>query len=649
MGTHIDPACSSWPADGLEKRLVFVDLEMPDQTGAYYIGAYTRHPKKRDGFLDTDQFRNLPKRIQLEVAGLWAPAGATLTQRLNAVHSIEDGLLLVPYLHFQKVQEDMILDIDNLLLDAIRRDYPTVGRWDLRPDGRPYPEGQEKKHYLDLKERAVSKERSAKELSERVNEAASRQFDLADEIRRLRGILATQDGSSLHLSQGKRSSTAMLSHAEFEHAHLLTAAAPPLSNRSEYSSAEQSQPPPSANNVSESSVITIPPVPIPLQGYAILAPIAPAFRDGIPFALMNCGYMPKRMVRCVRAAIPPPPPAGTSTQDAVPRRCFTIPLHTVIWIDPPESPLHRSRGLLLQKPVVAGTEWKPAELDGGPWKYGQQKYLLELFDCTPYDGTTWHGLYERVPLPSSTAFLESEALESIPLQTRRILSQSVPSWMREALKEQVDEKLASALERQKSRANIPGGLDAEDDDADDSELVTSLATQLDDVVWREIIQSGVVKIPAALVTFRSPGLEVLQACRIVQQGPGYHQTLFALEPDGDPHLPKRGHEDILKRMSHAEDLLDIEAKNMAEMEGCLERLSLQRDGLREAIRESSAAASKKQRSGEGGEVFSLVDHPKDAPSPWSAQQAETRRLGYLPALPPSQPFPPSPGRGHAEE
>lgn len=63
MKNKLDESNPAWPTGDNEKRLVFVDLPISEQTGSFYIGTYIRHPAKLDRFLTKDEFYKLSNEV----------------------------------------------------------------------------------------------------------------------------------------------------------------------------------------------------------------------------------------------------------------------------------------------------------------------------------------------------------------------------------------------------------------------------------------------------------------------------------------------------------------------------------------------------------------------------------------------------------
>lgn len=248
MEVHLDSSSASWPATPADKRMVFVDLELPDQTGAFYIGTYVRHPSNTDRFLKPAEFSALASSVQMELAALWTPADASHSQRQNTMLDIRAGRLFVPCLRFQAVQQEVNEGIDALLLDAVHRDHPTLARWDLDRQGRPYPAGDGKGHYLNLKEHMLAREIDASVMEKRVQDAQNQQFALLSEIQEIQRMircLAIEDTTSNDLdphpksSPNKRGSGHMVSELKEAASSRSTAPPPPAMAASNNSSSQQ--------------------------------------------------------------------------------------------------------------------------------------------------------------------------------------------------------------------------------------------------------------------------------------------------------------------------------------------------------------------------------------------------------------------------
>ncbi|KAG8948891.1 hypothetical protein FRC04_009230 [Tulasnella sp. 424] len=509
----------------------------------------------------------LENSVQMELAALWTPAAASHSERQNAMLDIRAGRLFVPCIRLQAVQQEVVEDVDALLLDAVRRDHPTPARWDLDRQGRPYPAGDGKGHYLALKDHMLARERC-------------------------------------HTVPELKEPTSSMSIAP----------PPPAMAASNDNFSEQFDVPPPAHNESEVFESTIPPntftsASLAFQQYAELAPVPADLEQGIPLALMSCGYMPRRVAKCLKETFVPSLISPSSA-----RKSYIAARNTVLWLDTEASAYHRSRALLLQAPIIVDSEWDAPKLNRGSWSDGDHKHLLEHYRHPPYDGTSWHGMYERVALPPPLCFLRRDALESIPLSTRVALSQSVPDHLREALKKQMDDGKAIAHALQRQFFGVPGVSDGVDQDENDAGSVYPITISFDEPVWSDITQREIVKVPTALVKFKSLDLDSLLKLRHLRQGPGYGRTLFVLNPNGTPYLPKAQHVIVLKRYSCADDLVDMWASNLAGMQKSLSQLSLRRDSKKATLLEYQAIPSKKLKldGADAWDPFLANPHPTTA-------------------------------------
>lgn len=321
----------------------------------------------------------------------------------------------------------------------------------------------------------------------------------------------------------------------------------------------------------------------PFWQYAALASVPKRLGEGIPFAFMNCGYGPRCVAKSLKAVIAPSfPPSPTD-----PSKSFIVPQHTILWLDPEDSPYYRSRGLLLQPPIAADADWDKVSLNGGQWKDGHQKHLLELYKHKSYDGTTWYGMYKRLPLPPSLQYLQFEVLEVIPDQIRVAFFRSLPKATRQDLEKRVDHERSMHRERQGLPKDPRQPNEAEQEDLD-------AAISFNELAW-DLIQGGAIKIPVALVTFEDMDYQALHKARLFRQGPSYQRTLFVLSPGGAPFLPQYQHLKLLERYSYADDLVDVETTKLAEMEQSVARLSLVRDNAQAKIFDRPFRSPKKLR------------------------------------------------------
>ncbi|KAG8948904.1 hypothetical protein FRC04_009243 [Tulasnella sp. 424] len=555
----------------------------------------------------------------MELAALWSPAEASHSERQNAMLDIRAGRLFVPCIRLQAALQEVDEDVDVLLLDAVGRDHPTLARWDLDQQGRPYPAGDGKGHYLALKDRMLAKESDVSVMHKRVLDAQEQQFDLRSEIEELQRMIAglvvedttsNDPGFSSKSSLKKRGSSHTVPELEEPTSSMSIAPPPPAVAASNDNFSEQFDVPPPAHNESEAFESTTPPNTFTsaspaFQQYAELAPVPADLEQGIPLALMSCGYMPRRVAKCLKETFVPSLTAPSSA-----RKSYIAARNTILWLDTEASGYHRSRALLLQAPIMVDSEWNALKLNRGSWSDGDHKHLLEHYRHPPYDGTSWHGMYERVTLPPALCFLRRDALESIPPSTRVALSQSVPDHLREALKKQMDDGMAIAHALQRQFFGVPGVSDGVDQDENDARSVYPITISFDELVWSEIIQRDIVKIPVALVKFKSLDLDSLLKLRHLRQGPGYGRTLFVLNPDGTPYLPKAQHISVLKRYSCADDLVDIWASNLAGMQTSLSQLSLRRDSKKATLLECQASSSAKKLKFDGADAWdSLLANP----------------------------------------
>lgn len=63
MRDTLDEANPAWPVGQTERRLLFVDIPIERQTGAFFVGTFVRHPKLHARFLTRNQARNLPQEV----------------------------------------------------------------------------------------------------------------------------------------------------------------------------------------------------------------------------------------------------------------------------------------------------------------------------------------------------------------------------------------------------------------------------------------------------------------------------------------------------------------------------------------------------------------------------------------------------------
>ncbi|KAG8907687.1 hypothetical protein FRC00_011668 [Tulasnella sp. 408] len=283
------------------------------------------------------------------------------------------------------------------------------------------------------------------------------------------------------------------------------------------------------------------------QTYRDLAPIPGSVINGVPVALINCGYHPRRLARSLLDAILPPElqPPGSNLV----RKCIIVPSCRIVWLDPPTSRYHRSRGLLLQNPILNDDSWDPIQLQGeAKWSANQKKVLLEPYKQDPHDGTAWHGIYHRILLDEGVRFVGQDDLSDIPPEVKTSLSRAVPDHLREEIK----------------------GIYPE---------AASNTSVLDQIIWDLVIKAGIVKIPVVLVSFCDIGTESLHAARLSRQGTGHLGALFTADPRGYLHTPRNGHEDILERLAKAEHRIEIEKADLQDITNLFRDLTIERERI----------------------------------------------------------------------
>lgn len=158
MRSKLDEANPAWSTGETEKRLVFVDILIERQTGAFYVGTFIRHPEKEARFLTTDEFGKLPRDLQMELVKLWVPADATRNQRQSALLDLKAGMPSAPCVPLERFDDEFEGNIDSLVLDAVHKDRPSLGRLDLDASGCVYPQDAWKRHSHELEQRVVTRE-----------------------------------------------------------------------------------------------------------------------------------------------------------------------------------------------------------------------------------------------------------------------------------------------------------------------------------------------------------------------------------------------------------------------------------------------------------------------------------------------------------
>ncbi|KAG9022751.1 hypothetical protein FS837_006163 [Tulasnella sp. UAMH 9824] len=556
MRDKLDEANPAWPVGQTERRLEFVDIPITCQTGAFYVGTFIRHPKKQAHFLTLDQVGQLSQELQNELVNLWVPADATRGQRHNALLNIKAGMLSIPFISLERVDDPFEGSIDALLLDAAQaqRDRPSLARLDLNESGCIYPQDAWKRHFQELEERALTKEFDAEEVSLRKLEAKEQCERLAAEVAKLK-LLEQNESTSLvgASSTNKRrresDSESLTTVQPSSLATFVTGPVPAVLNNSA-SSPIPPQLPAATNLVAPPPSPGSQPLEDPFghfQTYRDLAPIPGSVIDGVPVALINCGYHPRRLASSLLEAIPPPQlQAGGS--DLV-RRCVIVPSCRIVWLDRPTSRYHRSRGLLLQNPIPNDDSWDPMQLqDDGKWSDDQKKALLQPYEQVPYDGTAWHGIYRRIPLDDVVRFLGQEDLSDLPHEVKTSLSRTVPDHLREAVK-----------------SIFPDAV--------------SNPSSLDEAIWSLVIETGTVKIPVVLISFCDIGTESLHAARLSRQGPGHLRTLLAADPHGYLHTPRNGHEKVLERLAKVEHRIEEEEGDLQDITNLFQDLTLEHERI----------------------------------------------------------------------
>ncbi|KAG8911469.1 hypothetical protein FRC01_005698 [Tulasnella sp. 417] len=595
MGNRLDEANPAWPIGHTEKRLVFVDIPIERQTGAFYVGTYIRHPEKQARFLTTDEFGRLSKELQVELVNLWVAANATPTHRQNALLDIKAGMLSIPCVPLKRVDEEFSGNIDSLLLDALQRDRPSLGRLDLDASGCLYAQDAQERQFHELEIRAFNREFDVEAAIIRRREAANQCKALTAEISRLKTLRMypsllepSADATALSKpsSENKRRrecSESFPNAPNLQSTSLTTGTAPVISNSSALASTSPLLP-----NVA--NAVPSPPDPVPqppeeflgpFQTYRDLAPVPERMVDGVSVAMINCGYHPRRLARSLRDAILPSrilPPGS----DLV-RKSIVVSSCRIIWLDKPSSRYHRSRGLLLQNPIPKDDVWDPVLLsDGEKWSVDHVKALLEPYERELYDGTVWHGVYDRIILEEAVQFVSRDDLSDLPLDARISLSQAVPKNLREQIKNMFPEAAASP-------------------------------SSLEEAVWDLTIESGIMKIPVVLVSFRDIGIQSLYAARLSRQGPGNLGSLFAADPDGFPHTPRIGHEKMLERLAAADNRLEVEEVGLRDITDLLGRLTIQREEIMDASSHANGSHPKKIK--ESGNEPSNLPTPSESSLP----------------------------------
>ncbi|KAG8897896.1 hypothetical protein FRC00_003653 [Tulasnella sp. 408] len=95
IDSNLDMSCPPWPPVKTEKRLVFVDVPIEDQTGAFYIGTMTRLPEE-DRFLTASEVAGLSTPVKDELISLYGGAEASSIAQATIREQLQNGDLQVP-------------------------------------------------------------------------------------------------------------------------------------------------------------------------------------------------------------------------------------------------------------------------------------------------------------------------------------------------------------------------------------------------------------------------------------------------------------------------------------------------------------------------------------------------------------------------
>ncbi|KAG8904036.1 hypothetical protein FRC01_008891 [Tulasnella sp. 417] len=153
-----------WPAVKSEKRLVFVDVQVPEQTGAFYIGTMIRLPEY-DRFLATSEVGALSSSVLDELVDLYDDATSTV-HRATTRERLKTGDLQVPCIRLEYAQADFVLDIDMVLIDAAVRARATLFGRNLDSSGRPRPQEENQNHRQKREETTIAMEKDVDNLQQ---------------------------------------------------------------------------------------------------------------------------------------------------------------------------------------------------------------------------------------------------------------------------------------------------------------------------------------------------------------------------------------------------------------------------------------------------------------------------------------------------
>ncbi|KAG9020009.1 hypothetical protein FS837_008693, partial [Tulasnella sp. UAMH 9824] len=181
IDSQLDPSNPPWPAVDSEKRLVLIDVDVPDQTGAFYAGTMIRYPKY-DRFLTTTEVSNLSIQQQTELVASY-DGGTSVVDRAVTWAKVKSGELRVPCVCLQyALADDFILDIDAVLIDAAVRGRATLAGWELDASGRRWPEEDKGNQQQKLEEMMAAMNLDVEDLQQRVRASQSQQVAVKAKI-----------------------------------------------------------------------------------------------------------------------------------------------------------------------------------------------------------------------------------------------------------------------------------------------------------------------------------------------------------------------------------------------------------------------------------------------------------------------------------
>ncbi|KAG8957460.1 hypothetical protein FRC00_003947 [Tulasnella sp. 408] len=194
IDSNLDMSCPPWPPVKTEKRLVFVDVPIEDQTGAFYIGTMTLLPEE-DRFLTASEVAGLSNTLGLvrfrstqvkdELISLYGGAEASSIAQATIREQLQNGDLQVPCICLEYALDDFVPGIDAVLIDASFQGRVTLAGWDLDDSGRPWPEEDKQNHRSKLEEKVAAMKEEVVNLQERVRTSKLQQAVVKEKMEEL--------------------------------------------------------------------------------------------------------------------------------------------------------------------------------------------------------------------------------------------------------------------------------------------------------------------------------------------------------------------------------------------------------------------------------------------------------------------------------